>query len=343
MAEQLAPPSGALDTSKTYTARFKTQKGDFAVELYADRAPRIVENFVNLARAGFYDGTTFDRVIDEFMAEGGDPTGRAPGAPATSPVTSSTSLRHDAPACCRWPMRRRHEWQPFFLTYGPTPHLDTMHSVFGRVPDGRPEIASRTRPAARSQARRPDRDDRDHRDLTSGRRLVQEAEGDHWVGRERHPGVAGAAHELVVGLGDREDDLVATPGAVELNVHGAMMCGLATLACRDQTCVIAQALRCCRDGSDGNDRCVRAHAASIARALADPKRLCVLEQLADGERSVSDLSREVGCQVPNMSQHLSVLRAAGLVAKRREGTTVFYRLVDDRVLDAYRLLQQVAG
>ena len=87
----------------------------------------------------------------------------------------------------------------------------------------------------------------------------------------------------------------------------------------------------------------RAHAASIARALADAKRLCVLEQLADGERSVSDLSRDVGCQVPNMSQHLSVLRAAGLVASRREGNNVFYRLVDDRVLDAYRLLQQVAG
>jgi len=88
---------------------------------------------------------------------------------------------------------------------------------------------------------------------------------------------------------------------------------------------------------------VRTRTASVARALADPKRLCVLEQLADGERSVSDLSRDVGCQVPNMSQHLSVLRTAGLVASRREGATVFYRLVDDRVLDAYRLLQQVAG
>ena len=88
---------------------------------------------------------------------------------------------------------------------------------------------------------------------------------------------------------------------------------------------------------------VRAHAASIARALADPKRLCVLEQLAGGERSVSDLSRDAGCQVPNMSQHLSVLRAAGLVASRREGSTVFYRLVDARVLDAYRMLQEVAG
>ena len=87
----------------------------------------------------------------------------------------------------------------------------------------------------------------------------------------------------------------------------------------------------------------RTHAALIARALADPKRLCVLEQLASGERSVSDLSRDVGCQVPNMSQHLSVLRSAGLVASRRDGSTVFYRLVDERVLDAYRMLQQVAG
>lgn len=77
--------------------------------------------------------------------------------------------------------------------------------------------------------------------------------------------------------------------------------------------------------------------------MADPKRLCVLEQLADGERSVSDLSRDVGCQVPNMSQHLSVLRTAGLVISRREGNNVLYRLADDRVLDAYRLLQMVAG
>ena len=87
----------------------------------------------------------------------------------------------------------------------------------------------------------------------------------------------------------------------------------------------------------------RTHAASIARALSDPKRLCVVERLAGGERSVSELSREVGCQVPNMSQHLAVLRSAGLVVSRREGSTVFYRLTDERVLDAYRMLQQVAG
>jgi ArsR family transcriptional regulator len=87
----------------------------------------------------------------------------------------------------------------------------------------------------------------------------------------------------------------------------------------------------------------RARAAAIARALADPKRLCVVERLASGEQSVSELSREVGCQVPNMSQHLAVLRSACLVTSRREGSTVFYRLANVRVLDAYRLLQQVAG
>jgi DNA-binding transcriptional ArsR family regulator len=91
------------------------------------------------------------------------------------------------------------------------------------------------------------------------------------------------------------------------------------------------------------DEGMRTRAAAIARALADPKRLCVVERLAAGEQSVSDLSREVGCQVPNMSQHLAVLRSAGLVSTRRAGSTVFYRLADDRVLDAYRLLQEVAG
>ena len=82
--------------------------------------------------------------------------------------------------------------------------------------------------------------------------------------------------------------------------------------------------------------------AVIGRAMADPKRLCVLESLADGELSVSDLSARVRCQVPNMSQHLAVLRSAGLVATRREGTTVYYRLTDPRILEAYQLLQSIA-
>jgi ArsR family transcriptional regulator, virulence genes transcriptional regulator len=88
---------------------------------------------------------------------------------------------------------------------------------------------------------------------------------------------------------------------------------------------------------------LRVRAAAIARALSDEKRLCVIERLADGERSVSDLSRDVGCQVPNMSQHLAVLRAAGVVASRREGSTVFYRLAHPQVLEVYRILRDVAG
>jgi DNA-binding transcriptional ArsR family regulator len=86
----------------------------------------------------------------------------------------------------------------------------------------------------------------------------------------------------------------------------------------------------------------RQRTAVVARALSDPKRLCVLETLATGERSVSELSRDVGCQVPNMSQHLGVLRSAGLVAARREGTTIYYRLANPRVIDAYRLIQNIS-
>ena len=82
--------------------------------------------------------------------------------------------------------------------------------------------------------------------------------------------------------------------------------------------------------------------AVVGKALADPKRLCVLESLSAGELSVSELAGRVACQVPNMSQHLAVLRSAGLVTTRREGSTVFYRLADPRVLEAYRLIQTIA-
>ncbi|MGH2463438.1 MAG: ArsR/SmtB family transcription factor [Candidatus Limnocylindria bacterium] len=88
----------------------------------------------------------------------------------------------------------------------------------------------------------------------------------------------------------------------------------------------------------------RDRTAVVARALADPKRLCVLEYLADGgERSVGDLSRCVGCHVPNMSQHLAIMRSAGIVASRREGSTVLYRIADRSVLDLVGALQRVAG
>ena len=96
------------------------------------------------------------------------------------------------------------------------------------------------------------------------------------------------------------------------------------------------------DGSALTTDAERRRYAAISRALADPKRLCVLEILSSGERSVGDLSREASCHVPNMSQHLAVLRSAGLVDSRREGSTVFYRLSDPRIIEAYRLIQSVA-
>src|SRR5262245_49975039 len=82
--------------------------------------------------------------------------------------------------------------------------------------------------------------------------------------------------------------------------------------------------------------------AAVGRALADPKRLCVLESLASGGLGVSELSSTGGCQVPNTSQHLAVLRSAGRVQSRREGSTIYYRLADVRVLEAYRLIQSLA-
>jgi len=86
----------------------------------------------------------------------------------------------------------------------------------------------------------------------------------------------------------------------------------------------------------------RQRSAAVARALGDPKRLCVLESLAGGEASVGELAGRVACQVPNMSQHLSVLRSAGLVTARRDGSTVYYRLSDPRILEATQLLQSLA-
>ncbi len=86
----------------------------------------------------------------------------------------------------------------------------------------------------------------------------------------------------------------------------------------------------------------RSRFAAVARALGDAKRLCVLESLADGEVSVGELATRVSCQVPNMSQHLAVLRSAGLVVARRDGSTVYYRLADPKILEAYKVLQTIA-
>jgi len=133
-----APPTGGLDTSATYAARFVTERGAFTCELFAADAPLAVENFVNLARSGFYDGTTFHRVISGFMAQGGDPTGTGRGGPGYQFRDEfSPRRRHDAAGVLSMANAGPNSnGSQFFITFGPTPHLDDRHSVFGRVSSG---------------------------------------------------------------------------------------------------------------------------------------------------------------------------------------------------------------
>lgn len=132
------PPTGALDLTKSYSARFKTERGEIVCELFADDAPLTVENFINLARAGFYDRVTFHRVIPGFMAQGGDPTGTGSGGPGYSFGDElSPKRRHDGPGVLSMANAGPNtNGSQFFLTFGPTPHLDGRHTVFGRVTSG---------------------------------------------------------------------------------------------------------------------------------------------------------------------------------------------------------------
>ena len=138
MADSPMPPSGALDTSKTYRAHFNTERGEIVAELYADKAPLTVENFVNLARSGFYDGTTFHRVIPGFMAQGGDPTGTGRGGPGYQfDDEFHPDLRHKGAGVLSMANAGAGtNGSQFFITYSDTPHLDDRHSVFGRVVEG---------------------------------------------------------------------------------------------------------------------------------------------------------------------------------------------------------------
>lgn len=138
MTDQPKAPTGDLDLAQTYAACFFTERGGFTCELYAADAPLTVENFVNLARAGFYDGTTFHRVIPGFMTQGGDPTGTGRGGPGYQFRDEfSPSRRHDTAGVLSMANAGPDtNGSQFFITYGPTPHLDGKHTVFGRVSDG---------------------------------------------------------------------------------------------------------------------------------------------------------------------------------------------------------------
>jgi cyclophilin family peptidyl-prolyl cis-trans isomerase len=134
-----APPQMQLDPKKHYSAVFHTDKGDFQVELFAAQAPITVNNFVFLAREGFYNGTTFHRVMHNFMAQGGDPTGTGMGGPGYkfNDERGALELQHTGEGILSMANAGRNtNGSQFFITYGATPHLNGKHGVFGKVVSG---------------------------------------------------------------------------------------------------------------------------------------------------------------------------------------------------------------
>ena len=131
-----APPPVTIDTSKRYTATIETEKGNLVLELFASDAPITVNNFVFLAREGFYDGTTFHRVIPGFMAQGGDPTGTGTGTPGYFFADEFTKHTHVAGALSMANSGPNTNGCQFFITYSPQHRLDGKHSVFGQLIEG---------------------------------------------------------------------------------------------------------------------------------------------------------------------------------------------------------------
>lgn len=132
------PPEFVIELKKKYSATLSTDKGDIVLELFADKVPVTVNNFVFLAREGFYDGTIFHRVISGFMAQGGDPTGTGRGGPGYRFADEFLpSLKHDKPGILSMANAGPGtNGSQFFITHVPTPHLNNKHSVFGQVVSG---------------------------------------------------------------------------------------------------------------------------------------------------------------------------------------------------------------
>ena len=130
------PPPMTIDKSKQYTATIETEKGKLVLELFASDVPVTVNNFVFLAREGFYDNTTFHRVIHGFMAQGGDPTGTGGGGPGYSFADEFTEHTHVVGALSMANAGPSTNGSQFFITYAPQHHLDGKHSIFGQLVTG---------------------------------------------------------------------------------------------------------------------------------------------------------------------------------------------------------------
>jgi peptidyl-prolyl cis-trans isomerase B (cyclophilin B) len=133
-----APPAMQIDVGRHYQVDLKTGRGDIVLELYPEHAPKTVNNFVFLAVEGFYNGTTFHRVIDGFMVQGGDPTGTGRGGPGYrfEDETQGNPLTHDAKVISMANAGPNTNGSQFFITHARQPHLDGKHTVFGKVIEG---------------------------------------------------------------------------------------------------------------------------------------------------------------------------------------------------------------
>jgi len=131
-----APPPMTIDTSKQYTATIETEKGNLVLELFAGDVPMTVNNFVFLARDGFYDGLTFHRVVPGFVVQGGCPIGDGTGGPGYRFDDEITEHTHVAGALSMANSGANTNGCQFFITYAPQHHLNGDHSVFGQLVEG---------------------------------------------------------------------------------------------------------------------------------------------------------------------------------------------------------------
>jgi len=150
-----AAPPMTIDVTKQYFATFKmAQGGEFVVQLYPDKAPITVNSFVFLAREGYFDGVTFHRVLDGFMAQGGDPTGTGMGGPGYKFKNEDSDLTFDkAGVVAMANAGRDTNGSQFFITFGPTPQLNGGYTIFGQVIEGMDVVNNITR---RDPNQRPD-------------------------------------------------------------------------------------------------------------------------------------------------------------------------------------------
>jgi cyclophilin family peptidyl-prolyl cis-trans isomerase len=132
------PPQVAFDSDKSYFWDLETNKGNISIKLMPAVAPMHVSSTIYLTRLGFYDGSSFHRVITGFMAQGGDPLGNGTGGPGYQYGSEfSPSVKHDKPGLLSMANAGPGtDGSQFFLTFVPTPWLDGRHTIFGEVVSG---------------------------------------------------------------------------------------------------------------------------------------------------------------------------------------------------------------